>query len=926
MTKLNDLANLGQSIWIDYIRRSFIESGEMQALIDQGVRGVTSNPAIFEKAIAHSDDYDEQMRELVLAGKSVEEIYDALAVRDIRAATDLFRPVYESTHRLDGYVSLEVSPNLANDTAGTIAEARRYYQLLDRPNLMIKVPATAAGIPAVETLISEGINVNITLMFSMDHYVAVAEAYLRGLERLAEAGGDLSKVNSVASFFISRVDSMLDPMLEAAGAADLKGKIAIANAKLVYQRFKAIFSGERWDRLAAQGAHVQRPLWASTSTKDPAYPDTLYVDTLIGPYTVNTLPPETLTATLDHGRIAISIEDDLAEAQAQIDRLRDLGIDLDAVTEKLQAEGVDKFVQPFSALLGAVSKKRDAMRAEPQSMAAQLGGYQGRVDRALSAMAEARVIERIWARDHTVWNPSPDEITNRLDWLIIADEISGQLDEIRALVRDVQAEGYTHALLLGMGGSSLAPEVFALIFGAAAGHLDLKVLDSTDPGAVLNYERTLDPAHTLYIVSTKSGGTVETVSFFKYFYNRAAEAVGREAASAHFIAITDAGSGLEKLAQEYNFRHIFHNNPHIGGRYSALSHFGIVPAALLGVDIERLLARAQAMARGCGPDMPVADNPGAWLGAILGEMARAGRDKVTFIISPPLEPFGGWVEQLIAESTGKEGRGIVPVVGERLGSAPVYAEDRLFVYLKLEGDDTHDVGATALEDSGQPVVRLTLRDVYDLGGQFFLWELAVAVAGARLEIQPFDQPNVESAKVVARRMVDAYISSGSLPDQTPALQADGLRIYGDIHADDLTGALRSFFAQGAVGDYIALQAYITPGPEADSRLATLQTRLRDRYRLATTVGYGPRFLHSTGQLHKGDRGNGLFLQFTNADEADTAIPDKAGESASAMSFGILKLAQALGDAEALRENHRRVMRIDLGADPLAALDKVLAAL
>jgi transaldolase len=362
MTKIHELTALGQAIWLDYIRRSFITSGGLQDLIDKGVRGVTSNPAIFEKAIAGSDDYDDQIRELIAQDAEVEQIYDELVVEDIKMATDLFRPVYDETDGADGYVSLEVSPRVAFDTEGTIAEARRYFSQLGRPNLMIKVPATKEGIPAVEQLISEGINVNITLMFSMAHYEAVAEAYIRGLERLAEQGGDLSKVASVASFFVSRVDTKIDPMLEKAGANELTGKIAIANSKLVYQRFKELFSGERWERLAAKGARVQRPLWASTSTKNPSLPDTLYVDTLIGPDTVNTVPPETLNAFLDHGTVAVTVEDNIPEMQAQIDRLAELGIDLSKATEELQQEGVDKFIAPFDSLLKTIAAKRDSIR------------------------------------------------------------------------------------------------------------------------------------------------------------------------------------------------------------------------------------------------------------------------------------------------------------------------------------------------------------------------------------------------------------------------------------------------------------------------------------------------------------------------------------------------------------------------------------
>ncbi|UCC89192.1 MAG: bifunctional transaldolase/phosoglucose isomerase, partial [Anaerolineales bacterium] len=753
MTKLQHLSNIGQSIWFDYIRRSFITSGELQALIDQGVQGVTSNPSIFEKAIAGSSDYDQDLQDLVIEGKSVEKIYEALTRDDIIRAADLMRPIYDKTNGADGYVSLEVSPTLAHNTQGTIAEARRLFAALDRPNVMIKVPATPAGIPAIEALIGQGINVNVTLIFSLAHYQAVAEAYIIGLEKLMAAGGDLSQVASVASFFVSRVDTVVDRALEQIGETELQGKIAIANAKAAYARFREIFSGPRWGKLVAQGARVQRPLWASTGTKNPHYPDTLYVDNLIGPHTVNTVPPATLQAYLDHGTPASTLESGLEEASTQLRHLAGLGIDLDSITQRLQDDGVAAFAKSFETLMASIAEKRDRLLAEWELQSVSLGSYQSIVEAALDELIENRIIARIWAHDHTVWKPEPTEITNRLGWLHTAELMNEDFPRLQAMVRDLQSAGYTHALLLGMGGSSLAPEVFRKTFGVDSGHLDLAILDSTDPGAVLAHAQRLDPARTLFIVSTKSGGTVETLSFFKFFYNWVADAIGTDQAGGHFIAITDPGSKLAVLAERYRFRATFLNDTNIGGRYSALSYFGLLPAALIGVDVPRLLRDAMVMACASEPCVAARNNPAARLGAILGELAKVGRDKVTFIISPELASFGDWVEQLIAESTGKEGKGILPVVGEPVGSPEAYGDDRLFVYLQLNNDNTHQSEVQALEQAGHPLVWLHLRNPYDLGGQFFLWEMATAVASHRLGINPFDQPNVESAKVQARDMV-----------------------------------------------------------------------------------------------------------------------------------------------------------------------------
>jgi transaldolase/glucose-6-phosphate isomerase len=928
MSKLHDLTALGQSIWLDYIRRSLISSGELQSLVDQGIRGLTSNPTIFEKAIAGSSDYDQEMHALVEAGKSVQEIYEALAFEDIRRAADILRPVYEQSLGGDGFVSLEVSPTLAHDTQGTLAEASRLFAALSRPNLMIKIPATPEGIPAIEAAIGKGISVNITLIFSLAHYEAAAQAYIVGLEKLAASGGDVSRLASVASFFVSRIDTAVDHELQAHGETSLPGTIANANAKIAYACFKEIFSGPRWEKLAALGARLQRPLWASTGTKNPAYPDTLYVDNLIGPHTVNTVPPDTLKAFMDHGRVALTLESEVDQARAQIARLAELGINLEAITQKLQDDGVAAFAKSFESLLESIAEKRQKMLASRLTFSANLGGYRPAVESALREMQEGQVMSRIWALDHTLWKPQPTEIANRLGWLRIADVMKDSLPQIEALVQSVRAEGYTHALLLGMGGSSMAPEVLRNTFGVRDGYLDLAVLDSTDPGAVLDYANQLDLSRTLFLVSTKSGGTVETFSFFKFFYNRVVEAVGAEHAGMHFVAITDPGSGLVDTAKRYGFRETLLNDPNIGGRYSALSFFGLAPAALLGVDVATLLERALAAARSSmgSVELSQGDNFGAQLGAVLGELARAGRDKATLILSPSICTFGEWVEQLIAESTGKEGKGILPVVGEVVGEPDVYGPDRAFVYLRLEGDHTFDEAILALERAGHPVVRLGMKDLYDLGGQFFVWEIATAVAGYRLGINPFDQPNVEAAKVLARKMVAAYQKDGKLPESSPAFWADGIAVYGNVRAATLGEAWKSFLTRPQPGAYIALQAYIHPTEETDAALLELCTRLRETTRMAVTSGYGPRFLHSTGQLHKGDAGRGLFVQFTGAHPQDAAIPDEAGVGTSSISFGVLEMAQAMGDRQALLEAGRKVIHFHLDGDVLVGLARLARAL
>jgi len=509
-----------------------------------------------------------------------------------------------------------------------------------------------------------------------------------------------------------------------------------------------------------------------------------------------------------------------------------------------------------------------------------------------------KIISRIWKRDHTVWKPDPTEITNRLGWLDIIQRVQPELPDLVNLRESLLDEGYTHVLLLGMGGSSLAPEVFAKTFPDAEG-LHLAVLDSTDPGAVLAADRSHNPAHTLYIVATKSGGTVETLSFLHYFYNRALKTLGEAEAGRHFIAITDPGSKLEKLAQAHNFRAAYLNDPDIGGRFSALSFFGLLPATLRGVDTVQLSQHAIQAAITCAPDAPLEQNPGAQIGIKIAAAALQGRDKLTFVLSPKIAAFGDWVEQLIAESTGKEGRGILPVVSEPLGSLDVYGKDRYFVHIGIEGEPPI-AALDALEAAGHPVMRISLADRYALGEQFFIWEFATAVAGHILGINPFDQPNVESAKVMARRMMKTYRETGSLPTEKSAPLSKE--------------ALAGFLEAAVPGDYFSLQAYLTPTPQTEAALQRIRLWVRDTKKLATTLGFGPRFLHSTGQLHKGDRGNGLFVQITSDAGDDLAIPDGMGGDTSSVTFQTLKMAQALGDAAALEQAGRRVLRLHITGD------------
>ena len=557
----------GQSLWLDYIRRSLMTSGQLQRLIEEdALRGLTSNPAIFQKAIGGSDEYDDAIAAMLDDDPSLDAraLYENVAVEDIQRAADILRPVYDETG-FDGVVSLEVDPHLARDTEGTIEEGRRLWNAVDRPNLMIKVPATEAGIPAIEQLLSEGINVNVTLMFSIDHYEQVAQAYLRGLRQ----ADDPSNILSVASFFVSRVAREVDNRLEERGLTDevdFNGSdVAIANAKMAYQRFLEIFHGEEFADLREQGAYVQRPLWASTSTKDPSRSDVLYVETLIGEETVNTVPPATLDAFRDHGTVGDQpVTTDLDRAREVLDQLEEVGINLDDVTETLQNRGVEKFVDPFDDLIATLDEKRAALldeQSDPVSF--HLNGMEGPVLEQLEIWQNEDVPCRIWRRDPTVWADSDTpEITNRLGWLYLPEMMQEEIERIEAFAADV-APAFDDVVVLGMGGSSLAPDVFGTVFDSADGYPDLQILDSTHPEAVQALEDELDLANTLFVVASKSGTTTETLSFFNYFWNRLAEQT--DAPGDHFVATTDPGTPLVDLAEDRGFRRVFKATPDVGG-------------------------------------------------------------------------------------------------------------------------------------------------------------------------------------------------------------------------------------------------------------------------------------------------------------------------------------------------------------------------
>ena len=927
MNPLRQLETCGQSLWLDFLKRSLIEKGELRVLVERdGLKGITSNPSIFEKAIGETDEYADALKQFqALGDHSISEIYEHLAIDDIRAAADVLHPVYEQTEGRDGYISLECSPYLANDTEGTVGEALRLWEAVARPNLMVKVPATPAGIPAIRRLTGRGLNINITLLFSVGVYEQVVEAYISGLEDLARAGGDISRIASVASIFVSRIDTAIDKRLDKLGdkraAGLLRGKVGIANAQVAYARYKALFAAPRWQLLVASGAKTQRLLWASTGVKDPAYKDTMYIEALIGRDTVDTIPPATMDAFRDHGQVTPdAIEQGVAGARTVLAALEQKGVSLKEVTEELIKDGVQKFADAFDKLFGAIARRRrslidgDRVRLEIRPGSPEIATA---FHEEMEVWRSEGRMRRLWAGDKSLWAGIDED--KWVGWLHVVERELADLDRVLGFAEVVKQRGFTDLVLLGMGGSSLGPEVFGETFGRQSGWPRFHMLDSTDPAQIKAIEQAVDLGKTLFIVSSKSGSTLEPNIFMDYFLDRVGAVRGKDKAGEHFVAVTDPGSSLERRAKQLNFALVFHGVPSIGGRYSVLSKFGLVPAAAMGLDVKCLLEAALSMERACGPDVPPAENPGVQLGVAMGVAAiRFGRDKVTIVASPGIADLGAWLEQLLAESTGKHGRGLVPLAGEPLTTPMHYGSDRFFAYLELDGqaDPSQREAVAALERAGHPVARINVKDIWHIGQEFFRWEIATAVAGAIIGIDPFDQPDVEASKKKTSALTEEYEKSHSLPTEEPMFRENGVALYADPRNaaelgrhNTLSGYLKSHFgrvhAGAKAGDYVALLAYIQRNESHTRTLTSMRSRIRDKTHAATCLGFGPRFQHSTGQAYKGGPNSGVFLQITCDDPVDIDVP---GHS---YSFGVVKAAQARGDLDVLVERGRRTLRVHL---------------
>jgi transaldolase / glucose-6-phosphate isomerase len=892
-----------------------IQNGEITLMIERGeIKGMTSNPSIFHNAIAKSTDYDVQLQTLSWAGVNAEEIFWNLAIDDVQRAADLFSGVYTESKKLDGYVSIEVNPNLANDTQATIAAALTLWAKVNRPNVMVKVPATKAGIPAIRKLISSGININVTLIFSVERYKEVAEAYILGLEDRISEGKPIKDIQSVASFFVSRVDSKIDPIIGLFAKSadingkeinDLAGKAAIYNSRLAYKEYVEIFNQPRFKELRKRGANDQRPLWASSSTKNPNYRDVMYVEGLIGKNTVNTIPPATLAAFLDHGKVTETIKVDTEKLTLFFDKLNQAGINIDEVTNSLEKEGVQAFSDAYNSLIDTIETRRIAETN-------RLGNLFPKVKKGLEHLKKEDFLNRLWDHDPNLWTSSPDgqkEIAQRMDWLDAPWQLSDVTDQLQGLLEGLIKDGFTKAVVLGMGGSSLAPEVFSKIQAAQTNTrtgLSLSILDSTHPDEVSAIAEHNPVEKTVFLVSSKSGTTGEINAFFNYFYELAKKQLGEKAGS-HFIAITDPGTKLEQVAREKHFRKIVTANPRVGGRNSALTAFGLVPAMLCGVDLEKMMNYAIYNGEWFKHDHMIEGNPGIALGVILGEAATNGRNKLTILADGEWNNLAAWMEQLIAESSGKDGKGILPIAGEPIISPAKYGNDRIFVYLRKTG--SLDQLVNSLVEVGKPVIQLNVSSAIDLGYQYYFWEVATATACSILSVNSFDQPDVQDAKTRTLAGIEAYRKTGQFISAPPKYTTDKALFFTsqDLVIPENSTAheiLNLFLSKSLLKNgYVAINAFIPRNDVNLKYLSSIRKSILEKFETATTLGFGPRYLHSTGQLHKGGPENGVFVIITNIPKQDIQIP---GEG---ITFGKFCMAQALGDEEALAAHGRKILRV-----------------
>ncbi len=933
-------------LWLHDLSRALLSAQPLERL---PTSSLTTQLSRLERAIGEGDAYDAAL-ERSSAGDP-HSCLETLLVEDAQRAADALRPHFVPEWA-SGVVSIDLSPLRAETPAERLAAARQLFQAINRPNVLIKVPAQLDLLTILEQLLYEGINIHFTHVYSTAGYEAVAECYLRALERRALEHLPLGGLISVVGFHVSSLDAVVDRQLQnnirAAQArselarvsanAELLGKISVANANSAYRRSRDIFNSERFSRLRAAGALPQRLLWTEIGPISPLQAPMHYLNCLNHSEALLLIEPSMLDNLAEYEQDAMPRTAALREAPDVLARLTAVGIDLDLVTRQLAGDADEMYSEAFAKLIARVDGKRKLLSSGfMRRQTLVLGQYQKPVEAELQRLRSQKSITRTWACDASLWTDSPDvamQIESRLGWLRLPTDRRIDREVLHAARAEAQREGWQHLVMLGMGGANITAETLYAIFGQQAGFPALLTLDSTDPTAIRDVEAQIDLARTCFIAASKSGSTLETLAMLYYFYQRCAEHTPKP--GDQFIAITDPETRLAEEAQRLGFRAIYYNPTDMAGRYAALSYFGMLPAAMLGIDFEKILDRATEMALACGANVMGNNHPGLWLGTIMGVLSRRGLDKLTLLSSREIAAFGAWAEQLIAESCGKEDKGIIPISGGTIGLPHDYDDDRLFIYLRLD-ESTHnpDQAVQMLQEAGHPLVTLNLRDVYDIGAEFFRWQFAAATVGMVLGINPFDEPAVEESKQNTQRLLDAYAEQGALPRSAPAYTEDGVSLYADevtatllhqlreqqaFEASPLSGLLAAFLRLARSGDYIGLLAYLPPRPEYLERLETFRRQLRHVLQRAVTLGLGPRYLHSTGQLHKAGCDKGVFIQLTVDDPEPLPIPNMP------YSFSILKQAQAEGDYEALQSRGRRIIRLHLGTDPLAGLAKFEAAI
>lgn len=901
--------------WLDHVSRHLFVSGELSKMVQKNmIGGVISDLCVMERILFQEEGYDPFLKQLAGKGKTSIQILDHLLLEDLRLATAILLPVYKRSEGKYGFVSAALQPSSLQDPREMVDEAQRLCKAVKQPNLMIRIPATDSGLEAATRCVAEGIHVHISLVFSQERFHQAVDACFRGLETRVASGRKIQNVRSAIGFCLRQLDERMDRILEERAAQlkgkdktavrSLQGKIAVAVAQLVWEKYQERLSEGRFVALHRLGAHRPLLLWGGNPADGISYPKTLNhqeVSWIIDPSAFSQLLENKAGRSLSGAKVDKSIR--------VLEQLQEMEISLSGKERQWQEQEIHSLNAATDSLLTTLGERREAALVESRQI---IRGYpwEDKLNQRMDAWSAEGFGKRLWAMDPTLWKADePDhqeEIGRRLGWLRLPEWMHTQIDGINQFVEKVRRAGFTHALLCGMGGSALTPEVLRQTFDITKGYLDLTILDSTDPAAVLAAGARSNLENTLFIISSKSGSTLETSAFFQYFWEKL-RTLKNMRAGENFVAITDPGTAMEQAARKCQFRHIFLNPPDMGGRYAALSYAGMVPAALMGINISRLLERARRMMMACGPRVVPLHNPAFFLGAMMGISALEGRDKITFILSEKIASLGPWMEQLLAESTGKEGLGVVPVEGEPPGNPDLYGKDRLFLYLRI--GSKLDKYVNALIKTGHPVITLHLEDGYDLGAEFLRWEIATVAACRVLGVNPFDQPNVQEVKDLTREILTEHANKGRIPMSPNAMSPKD-----PAFPLALLKHLRSL----KKGDFIALNAFFERNQRRIKLLQEIRVALRSMTKAATTAGFGPRFLHSTGQLHKGGPNTGVFLQFCAHDNMEAEVPG------TYYTFDKLIAAQAMGDYATLTGRHRRILLIDLEKDVEGGLRRVLS--